>query len=150
MPGRKRRKPFGPPNKVGKPSLYKQEYCQQLIDFGATGHTFEAFAGKLGVSKKALYNWIKKHPEFEEAKEIALAKAQLCLESLALDVMKGIVPASQFNPTVFIFWMKNCHGWRDKIDHAGSIGIDFHAQLVDQIETTEKAVIDIEATKLIG
>src|SRR5690606_15054672 len=50
-------------------SLYKPEYCKQVIDHMATGLSFDSFCGLLGHSRKVVYHWVKVHPEFKEAKE---------------------------------------------------------------------------------
>lgn len=53
----------------GRPSSYKPEYCQTLIEHMASGLSFESFAGKIGVDRDTLYEWTKVHPEFSDAKK---------------------------------------------------------------------------------
>jgi transposase len=96
----------------GRPTDYRPEYCQKLIDFCSLGRSYEAFAGFLGVSKQTLYTWEKKHPEFLDAKRIARAKAQLTLEGWGEDLMKGNFGKGA-SASVWIFMMKNMTGWRD-------------------------------------
>jgi hypothetical protein len=54
---------------LGRPSEYKPEYCEQLIEHMKDGFSFESFGGIIGVSKKTLYNWADNFPEFLHAKE---------------------------------------------------------------------------------
>lgn len=46
---------------AGRPTDYREEYCDTAVDFMAQGYSKEALAGKLGVTKKTLYTWIDKH-----------------------------------------------------------------------------------------
>lgn len=89
----------------GRPTDYLPEYCEQVIDFMAGGFSFEAFAGKIGVSKQTLYEWTKVHPEFSDAKNIAFDKCRLWWESKAIE---GIFNENgrTFNSANFIYNMK--------------------------------------------
>jgi hypothetical protein len=57
----------------GRPSTYKPEYCQRVIDYMAQGYSLAAFAGSIRHSKAQIYNWISQYPDFAEAVEIARA-----------------------------------------------------------------------------
>ncbi len=50
--------------KDGRPSKYKEEYCQIAEDFLAKGFSKLALAGELGICDKTIYNWMEKHPDF--------------------------------------------------------------------------------------
>ena len=54
--------------KVGRPTEYKEEFCQMLIDHMSEGYSFESFGGIVGVSERVLYDWEKKFPEFLHSK----------------------------------------------------------------------------------
>ncbi len=54
----------------GRPTKYKPEYCQQLIEHMREGQSFWTFAAKIETSWEALSNWCEKHPDFREAKVI--------------------------------------------------------------------------------
>ena len=45
----------------GRPTLYRPEYCQRAIEFMGQGYSVTALAGHLGVSKNAMYEWIRAH-----------------------------------------------------------------------------------------
>lgn len=51
----------------GRPTLYRPEYCDQLIEFMRKGNAFEAFATEIGTHRGTLYNWTKEHPDFLNA-----------------------------------------------------------------------------------
>jgi hypothetical protein len=56
---------------VGRPSLYKPEYCEEVIALGKIGKSTEAIGAMLGVGTKTLYNWRDENPEFLHALELA-------------------------------------------------------------------------------
>ena len=56
---------------VGRPSLYKTEYCEEVIALGKIGKSTEAIGAILGVGTKTLYNWRDENPEFLHALELA-------------------------------------------------------------------------------
>jgi len=122
----------------GRPTLYKPEYCEQLITHMAEGLSYESFAGIVGASEKTLYNWENAknetgeltHPEWLEAKERAFALCRVFWERAGRNMMLGIktvqkdakgveteLDFSKGNATVWIFNMKNRFNWRDKVDH---------------------------------
>jgi hypothetical protein len=103
----------------GRPTKYKKEYCQDLIDFMSQGYSFEAFAGKILVAKDTLNEWCDVHPEFSAAKRLARESCRMFWEKIALDhiVSKSIVGvgAQSLNSSVWMFNMKNRFGWTDRI-----------------------------------
>lgn len=98
---------------VGRPSKYDPKYCQQVIDHMSQGFSFESFAGKIGVAKDTLYQWDKNHQDFSDAKKEGFEKNRLFWEEQA---MRGMWAGKKFNPTVWIFNMKNRFPkeWRDR------------------------------------
>jgi transposase len=97
---------------VGRPTKYKPEYCEQLIEAGRNGWTFQAFAGKIGVDIDTLHEWCKAHPDFSEAKKKAKTAQGAWLEGMGRAMMAGKIPGAV--PSVWIFYMKNCQNWRDQ------------------------------------
>lgn len=51
----------------GRPTLYKSEYCDQVIGFLNEGMSIASIARELQVAKKTLYNWMEEHEEFLHA-----------------------------------------------------------------------------------
>lgn len=99
---------------TGRPSKYKPEYCQRLIDHMASGLSFESFAGLVGTCKDTIYEWANAHSLFSEAKKEGFERNRLFWERAAL---KGMT-ADKFNATVWIFNMKNRfpREWRDRTE----------------------------------
>lgn len=127
--------PINTPEKYvfGRPTVFKNEYCQQLIDHMATGLSFEAFAGAISVTKDTLYDWCEKFPDFSYAKQTGTQKSRMFWEKLGVDhiinstetIREGkdqISTSKSLNAAVWIFNMKNRFRdeWRDKqeVDHS--------------------------------
>jgi transposase len=94
----------------GRPTKYKEEYCQQLLEHLKEGYSYKTFAALVNVNTDTLYEWERKNKKFSEAKKEGV------LHSLLFWEKKGITGMTTpgFNATVWIFNMKNRHGWRDK------------------------------------
>jgi hypothetical protein len=99
-------------SKMGQPTKYRHEYCEQLEKHMGLGYSFEAFASKLDVDRQTLYNWCVMHPEFKEAKDKGTEKSRYRLERNLMRTArtgKGNVIAS-------LFMLKNRfpNEWRDR------------------------------------
>jgi len=106
---------------------------------GEEGLSYETFAAVIEVNKDTLYEWEAVHPEFSEAKKLAFEKNRAFWEKIGTAGMVGKIPG--FNATVWIFNMKNRHGWRDRIEtenkHEVSGQINLNSHIVDFIEKNE-------------
>lgn len=133
----------GPPvyRHIGAPSLYREEYCDQLVEYFAARPlgirrisqvdksgkevareictevpTFQGFAASIGVGPHTLIQWEKRHPAFATAR----ARAKGMQEAFFAEGMAN----GLLNPTGAIFVAKNILGWRDKIDIETTAGQD--------------------------
>lgn len=123
---------------TGRPTKYKPEYVDQLIEFYSIrpyevikdkkGKTYEKandmpflvdFAKKIGVGVATLYRWNEdkdkegnyKYPEFRDAlKGFADHRERI----LTINALRG-----HYNASFAIFCAKNTLGWRDKLEHSG-------------------------------
>lgn len=106
----------------GKPTKYKSEYCEQLIEHMSKGLSYESFAGTAGVHRSVLYDWEDTYPEWKDAKETAFSKCLLFWERLGIDNILNVSESfgkeggtsKSLNGSVWIFNMKNRFKWRDK------------------------------------
>ena len=98
--------------KLGRPSDYKTEYCQMLVDHMRNLHSFESFAADIGVNRDTLYEWCKVHPDFSDAKKRGRSYLLKGLENVGKGLMTGKIKG---NVAAWIFYMKNTTSWRD--DH---------------------------------
>ena len=129
--------------KVGRPTTYKPEYCQMLIEHMNGGYSFESFAGLIGVNKDTLYEWEKVNPEFSDSKKDGFEKSRLFWEKMGIDYLVNKSSSSAgvgsestaLNATVYIFNLKNRFPkeWRDKqeIEHSGEL-TGFTIEVVDK------------------
>jgi len=79
-------------DRVGRPTKYKEEYCQKLIDHMAEGYSFDSFAGIVDVNIDTLYEWAKVHEEFSDAKSIGSAKSMAWWEKIGRMGMINEIP----------------------------------------------------------
>lgn len=107
----------------GRPTDYKQEYCELLIEHMGNGFSFESFAALVNASKQTIYDWLAANPEFLDAKSIAFERSRLFWEKIGIDLARS----GAGNATAFIFNMKNRfkEDWRDKIEteHSGGMSM---------------------------
>lgn len=110
---------------VGRPSKYKPEYDQMLIEHMASGLSYESFAGLVSVCTDSLYEWEKVHASFSDAKKEGFAKNRLFWERLGTQYITHVdskfESSPKLNSTVYIFNMKNRfpREWRDRVEVAG-------------------------------
>ena len=99
---------------VGRPTKYKPEYCEMLIEHMKQGFSFETFGAVIGVNKDTLYEWAKSG-DFSDAKKMAELHCQMWWERTG---MSGLFSGEKekFSAPVYIFNMKNRFGWTDRTD----------------------------------
>lgn len=97
---------------AGRPTNYREEYCETVIEHMSRGLSKAAVAGKLLVSYDSILDWEKAHPEFRHAVKIGqMARTAFLEEGLLSEEVGPRVTAR-------IFALKNaCPAeWRDKIE----------------------------------
>ena len=111
-------------NKIGRPSKYKKNFCNLLLNHMAKGLSFTSFAGAMRVAVSQLYVWLKKHPEFQDAYKIARPLCSYYWERVynlaALGHTKVEIDGREVsikpNAALLIFGMKNRCGWSDRVN----------------------------------
>lgn len=101
----------------GRPTKYKPEYCERVIDHMKDGASLTSFAAEIEVARSTINEWMGNYPEFSEAVKKGKAKCASWWERLGREGAQG----GDVNPTLVIFGLKNmaADDWRDKqeIDH---------------------------------
>lgn len=97
----------------GRPTDYRPEYCQMLIDHMKQGNSFESFGAVADCAESTLYVWRDANPEFSEAYKRGSAYSRKFWEDLGI---VGTVEGKNFNATTWIFNMKNRFKWTDRQD----------------------------------
>jgi hypothetical protein len=92
---------------IGRPTKYKEEYCELLIAHMAKGYSFESFASTINVNRDSLYEWTHKHEDFSDAKKVGKDKSLFTLEQIGMAGMTGKLKG--FNVAAWIYTLKNRH-----------------------------------------
>lgn len=129
---------------VGRPSLYKEEYCEQAKKLCLLGAIDTEIADFFGVCEKTLNNWKHEHPEFlqsiKEGKLIADAEVANSLYNRAIGYSHHedkifnnngeplIVPTTKHyppDPTSIAIWLNNRQSakWRQRQEEAAGADI---------------------------
>jgi hypothetical protein len=77
---------------MSRPTDYKEEYCQMLIDHMAEGYSFKSFGGIISVVEDTLHEWVKVHPKFSESKNIGTLKSMVFWEQVGRKGMMNDIP----------------------------------------------------------
>ena len=59
---------------AGRPSKYKPEYCEKVVEHLAEGASLTSFAAEIDVARSTINEWMGDYPEFSEACARAKAK----------------------------------------------------------------------------
>lgn len=106
--------------KVGRPTDYRPEFGEQILELMESGLSLAASAAVINVHRQRVYEWVDRHPEFADTVRLAQVKRQLFLERRLLSAEVGPVVTST------IFALKNAgpEDWREKqeVDHTSSDG----------------------------
>jgi len=74
---------------VGRPTKYKPEYCERIIELGKQGYSYAEIAADLEVDKASLYDWAAAHEDFSTALRAAKTYEQAWFEREARSNMKN-------------------------------------------------------------
>ena|SRR3990167_3955026 len=66
----------GTTKRIGRPTAYKPEYCDQVIELGKSGLSQVQIACALEVDPKSLRDWAEKYPDFSLSLTRAHAESQ--------------------------------------------------------------------------
>jgi len=116
---------------VGRPTSYRPEFCDCVIQFMSEGRSLDGCAALMGVHPDSLYQWQKIHPEFSDAVRRGRAAATAFWEGRLLDVAKG----GSGNANVIQWALRNrsraASGWdhaQKKLELSGPDGGALHVQ----------------------
>lgn len=87
------------------PAKYKKEYAQIAGLILSKGDSIAAVCAEIEITRQTFYDWKKIHPEFADAVEIGLLKAQVVWETIGRGGIEGHY--EKFGATPWIFTMKN-------------------------------------------
>ena len=134
----------------GRPTKYKPEFCERVIELGKQGASKVEIAAELGVHYHAFLNWQDKYPEFAQSVSEASRLCQAWWERKGREATFG--GCEGFNATAFIFNMKNRFpdSWRDRkeqeISGPGGAPIQLEISDASQARRIAEAFINSGAT----
>lgn len=94
---------------AGRPTKYKAEYCDKVIEYFKEGYSIEEIALELDVFKSTLYAWMEKHKEFHDAIKKGLEYSQAWWQKTARTNLNN----RNFQSALWYMNMKNRFKWRD-------------------------------------
>lgn len=90
---------------MGTPNKYQNWMCAKAEEVLANGESLAGICAELGITRTTLYDWRDTHPEFSQAIQRGLQKAQRRWERIGMDGIQGNY--EKFNAAPWIFTMKN-------------------------------------------
>jgi hypothetical protein len=69
--------------KIGRPSLYRPEYCKRIVELGKQGKTKSQMAAALDIALSTFNAWLDAHEEFADSYARADTQARAFMEGLA-------------------------------------------------------------------
>ena len=119
---------------MGRPSEYRPEFCEQVIEYGSRGKSVAWMAAELGVSRECIYEWARVHPEFSDAITQAKLKSQRWWEDMGQDNM--LLPPGQGTMNASI-WSRSMaarfpEDWREKQETTLKGGVTIQASPIDE------------------
>ena len=115
---------------AGRPSKYKPEMCDRVIELGREGMSKVEIAAELDIHYSTFIAWQEEKPEFSASVKQAEKFSQAWWERKGRE---ATFDSQGFNATSYIFNMKNrfSDDWRDKVE------TDINARLaVSGVEVT--------------
>lgn len=76
---------------IGRPTGYREEYCELLIAHMAQGGSLESFGAKVPgrCCVRTVYNWLDAHDDFMQARKVGEAKQHSFYEDLGKMMASG-------------------------------------------------------------
>lgn len=116
----------------GRPSSYRPEMCNTVIELMAVGAAKVEVAAKLGICRDTLHEWETSgdKPEFADA----IKRGEELSHCWWLEQGRTSMRDKEFNSTLWYMNMKNRHGWADKTENRTDIGGDGLKSLLSAID----------------
>lgn len=118
---------------VGRPTKYKPEYCEQIIELGKQGKSIAQMAAHFDVDKASIYDWAASQEDFSTALARAKAHSQTWWENKAQENMDN----RNFNAQL---WLKSV---------ASRFREDYTEKQVTELTGADGGAVKIESTSKI-
>lgn len=101
---------------AGRPTKYKPEYCQSIVEWMAEGKLVYDWAKEIGIHICSVYEWKEKHPAFSEA----LKKGEKYKKYVAEKFVHDAVYNPNINNVAFVMMCRNYYRLKTKDPDDGS------------------------------
>ena len=108
-------------NKVGRPTKYKPQMCETILELMKEGASLDEVRGELDISKDTLYRWKEDYEDFSDSIKRGVRMSQAWWEKQGRISLRD----RDFNYTGWYMNMKNRFKWSDKkeFNNEGSITV---------------------------
>ncbi|MEE9351532.1 MAG: hypothetical protein V3U78_04675 [Thiotrichaceae bacterium] len=126
---------------AGRPTKYRSEMCQVVIDLMSDGASKEEVCAELDITFDTLANWQKPENNLEFSE--AITQGERLSRAWWLKHGRKNLENKSFNERLWFMNMKNRHGWADKqsleTKHSGSVDGNITVTFVgsDDVSGTE-------------
>lgn len=107
---------------AGRPTKYKPEYCDAIVEHMAEGASVASFAAEIDVARSTINEWAEQYPEFSEALTRGKAKCAAWWEKVG----RTLAQTGQGSAPMTIFGLRNmaAEDWKERkeVDHQSSDG----------------------------
>lgn len=86
---------------AGRPTKYKAEFCETIIELGKAGKSVMQMAAGIGVTSQTVYEWAKEKPEFSDALTRARELQQCWWEEIGQNGLFGDEKGRQLNTALW-------------------------------------------------
>lgn len=153
--------------KVGRPSEFKTEYCDQVVKLCRLGATDQDIAEFFSVSTTTIDNWKRQHPEFLGAIRAGKIEADVQVANSLFKKATGYVVevekvvgqgdkrkvvkmnvAIEPDTQACVFWLKNRRKdqWRDKQDI--DLTVKSHEEALDELDQVTRAAEAVRSEQI--
>jgi len=107
--------------KVGRPTKYKPEMCETVVELMKEGASQEEVIGSLDISKDTYYRWKEENKEFSDSIKRGISLSRAWWEKEGRISLRD----REFNYTGWYMNMKNRFKWADKQEVKSSGQLSF-------------------------
>lgn len=131
--------PDKPRHPGGRPTSYKTEFCERVVELMAEGRSLDGCAALLGVHPDSLYVWQNLHPEFSEAIRAGRAAATTFWETRLIDIAQGGPGNAQAIGWALRNRSRAAAGWHhdtQRLEHSGPDGAPVQVAQVTTLDAS--------------
>jgi transposase len=134
----------------GRPTGYRPEYCDKVIEWGRLGKSRAWIAAEIGVCKQTLANWEAQHPDFL----VALRRAKVFEQQWWEDAGQTSLGTREFQANV---WSRSMAArfpddWREtsRQEQTGANGGPIKVEASDAVAELTRRLARLSATAATG